>query len=200
ESFAERVPERRKGEQYVIDCGPTGTSRELAEYARLHDLTIVPVYEGGGLQWVAETLVFDAGRPVLLLPKEGAAGHQFNKVVVGWDGGRSAARALADAIPWLARARSVTVVVITGEKPVQAQQHLGELQRHLDLHDVAAECVEEPADGLDAGSALLRYCDKVAAELLVMGAYGHSRIRDFVLGGATRTVVSKPSLPVLLSH
>lgn len=204
ECFAERVPEGRKGEQHVIDCGPTGTSRALAEHARLHDLTILPVYEGSGGQWIAETLVFDAGRPVLLLPKGGGTGHKFDKIVIGWDGGRSAARALADALPWLARATSVTLVVITGEKaqqhPGQPRQHLADVRRHLDRHDVSAECVEEPADGSDAGSALLRYCERTGAELLVMGAYGHSRIRDFVLGGATRTVVAKPALPVLLSH
>lgn len=197
ESFA-RVPEQRKGEQYVVDCGPTGTSRELAEHARLHDLTIVPVYEGGETRWVAESLIFEAGRPVLLLPEHGAAGHLFDTVVMGWDGSRAAARALADALPWLTRAKSVRVVAITGEKPVEARRHFGKLERHLALHGVTAKCVEEP--GADAGSALLRYCGKVGAELLVMGAYGHSRIRDFVLGGATRTVIANPSLPVLLSH
>lgn len=199
ESFA-RVPEKRKGEQYVIDCGPTGTSRELTEHARLHDVTIVPIHGGGETRWVAESLVFEAGRPVLLLPEQGTAGHRFDKVAVGWDGSRAAARALADALPWLARATSVEIVVITGEKPVEARRHFGKLERHLALHGVTAECIEEPAAGADAGSALLRYCGKAGAELLVMGAYGHSRIRDFVLGGATRTVLANPSLPVLLSH
>jgi nucleotide-binding universal stress UspA family protein len=198
--FASAVDEGSRGEQILIDCVGLIDSAALARQARRHDLTIVPAEPGLDHGSVAEFLIFDSGRPVLLLPRTGGAGHRFDTVMVAWDGSRAAARALADALPFCQAAKSVTLLVVTEDKELDAEQSLADLQRHLKLHGVDADKAEIPARGQDAGSALMRHCVEAGADLLVMGAFGHSRMREFVLGGATRSVVDDPAIPVLLAH
>ena len=198
--FASAVDEDGRGEQIVIDCVGLIDSAALARQARQHDLTIVPAEPSLDYRPVAEGLMFDSGRPVLLLPRAGGAGHRLDMVMVGWDGSRPAARALADALPLCQRAKSVRLLVVTGEKDVAVEQSMAGIQRHLALHGVDADYAEVPARGQDAGSALMNHCVEAGADLLVMGAFGQSRMREFVLGGATRSVVDGPALPVLLAH
>lgn len=196
--FRELVPPQHCGEELKIDCGAMVSSLDIAAQARVADMTIIPNYGHTGP--IAEDLVFDSGRPVLLLPvSEGAPKPSFDHVVVGWDGGRAAARALADALPICARAASVKVVTITGDKALDRDIQDG-LRRHLKAHAIEADLIERPAAGADAGSALLEFCRSSGAGLLVMGAYGHSQLREFILGGATRTVVAEADLPVLMAH
>lgn len=196
--FRELVPSQYRGEELKIDCGAMVSSLDIAAHARVADMTIIPNYGHTGP--IAEDLVFDAGRPVLLLPgSKGAPKPNFDHIVVGWDGGRAAARALADALPICARAASVKVVTITGDKALDSELQDG-LKRHLRAHSIEAELIERPAAGADAGSALLEFCRSSGAGLLVMGAYGHSQLREFILGGATRTVVAEADLPVLMAH
>jgi nucleotide-binding universal stress UspA family protein len=137
---------------------------------------------------------------VLLLPPKDDGPHRFDKIAIGWDGSRAAARAVADALPICALAASVELVTITDEKDMEPGAAPSDLRRHLSTHGVEAHAVDVPARGLDAGSALLRHCQATGADLLVMGAYGHSQFREFVLGGATRSVLAEAALPVLLSH
>lgn len=198
--FVSVVGSERMGDEILIECGSMVTPRELAARARAYDLAILPKYGQPETGFIAEGLVFDSGRPVLLLPPRGGAGHRFDAVVIGWDGSRTAARALADALPICARAGTVELVTITGEKALEAEASLSDMRRHLSTHGIDARTTEVPAQRLDAGSALLRHCERAGADLLVMGAYGHSRFREFVLGGATRSVLADAALPVLLSH
>lgn len=175
----------------------------VAWYARTRDLCLVP-WAGpmDGQRSVAETVVFESGRPVLLfrpgvadLPAEG-----FGDVVVAWDGGRAAARALADALPLLKRARRVRVLTIVNEK-ASAHAHLGaEVVRHLGAHGIAAVVEEVDAAGRKAGRVLSDHLAVHHADLLVMGAYGHSRFREFLLGGATEHMLHDPATPIFLSH
>jgi nucleotide-binding universal stress UspA family protein len=198
--FASAISSERRGDEILIECRSMVTPRELAARARAYDLTILPKYGHPETDFIAEGLVFDSGRPVLLLPPNGGARHLFDAIAIGWDGSRAAARALADALPICARAGTVELVAITGEKELEAGVALSDARRHLSAHGIGARAVEIPAEGLDAGSALLRQCARAGADLLVMGAYGHSRLREFVLGGATRSVLRDAALPVLLSH
>lgn len=184
----------------LIDCGPLGGPHGLAPRARAHDLTIVPVYGHPDLATIAEALIFESGRPVLLLPDRGAATHRLEKIIIGWDGSRAAARALADALPLCAAADRVRLVTISGEKALEPGTALADARRHLLAHRIECETRVEAAQGLDAGAALLNHARESEADLLVVGAYGHSRAREFVLGGATRTILSGSQLPVLLSH
>ncbi|MBB6125469.1 universal stress protein [Sphingobium subterraneum] len=200
DEFSLLVSEDRRGEQFLVECGLIGNPTEPARLARTHDLAVVPVETNVEYQVAAEGLIFDSGRPVLLLPQPVSSGRRFDNVIIGWDGGRSAARALAEALPICRTARSIRVLAITGEKALDAALILKEVHRHLVCHDLASSMEQVPADGCDAGTALLKRGVETGADLLIMGAYGHSRTRESVLGGATRSVIHDPRLPVLLCH
>jgi len=169
----------------------------------MHDVTMIPVGEEVGLQqYVAECVIFGSGRPTIVLPEAPKRSDPLSLDVIGvaWDFSRPAARAIADAMPILERAKTVRVVTITQEKRIDAKRSGAELIRHLAFHGIEIVVEEEEAAGRSIGQALEDYATAHDLDLLVMGAYGHSRLRDFVLGGATKTVIAHPPLPVLLSH
>lgn len=177
----------------------------LIGHARLRDLTIVPVSEGGYVDigdWYVEQIVFGSGRPTLITPKPASHRGAFtlNTVVVAWDFSRPAARAIADAIPILAMAKRVYVVTVTGDKVINTTRSGAELAKHLANHGVEVTLDTADAAGRSIGDALDSYVASREADLLVMGAYGHSRIRDFILGGATKSMLARPPLPIFLSH
>ena len=180
-----------------------GVTEEVATVARTYDLSILPMVGGFDLQVeVADSVVFNSGRPALVYQVGQAAGlsHGPDLVVIAWDGSRTAARALADALPVLVRAKRVQVLTILNEKP-RAIAQLGEAaQRHLQMHGVAATIAEVDAGGDTIGEVFDRYIKQHSPDLLVMGAYGHSRAREFLLGGATKHALRTPPCPVLLSH
>jgi nucleotide-binding universal stress UspA family protein len=169
------------------------------EYARMRDLTIVPVSEGD--EWSAEAIIFGSGRPTLVLP-EGAPSRQFQlgTIVVAWDFSRPAARAVADAIPLLEKAKYVRIVTVTGEKPIDSKRSAEELAKNLSRHGLEVVLEGVASKGRAVGEVLESYVQSCNADMLVMGAYGHSRFREFILGGATRTLLAKPPLPILFSH
>lgn len=172
----------------------------LVEYARLRDLTIVSVpdsYE----QWYAEAIIFGSGRPTLVLPEDPLPSpFQLSTVVVAWDFSRAAARAVADAIPLLEKARQVRIVTVQNGKVVDSKHASEELAKNLSRHGIDVIVDHVDAAGRSIGDALNREVASYNADLLVMGAYGHSRFREFILGGATRSMLSKPLLPILFSH
>lgn len=198
-AFAERVPETIRGDQILVDCASFVSGTRVAEQARVFDLVILPVHDHPDHEMVAEDLVFAAGRPVLLLPNSTSPGA-WKRILIGWDGGRAAARALADALPFCRKADEVRIVTVTGEKPIVHAAGIEAARGHLIHHGVAAEAGEIPAEGADAGTALLRHAEEIGADLVVAGAFGHSRLREFILGGATRSLIEAPKVPVLLSH
>ncbi len=176
----------------------------IAHQARLRDLTFLPVAEAVGFGALyAETAIFDAGRPIILLP---AAGERpigrgtFDNVIVGWDFSRASARALADAIPILRKAKKVHIVTVAEEKHFDAFLTAADLKRHLTAHGIEAVFDDLDAAGRSEGEALADHVRSVETDLLVMGAFGHSRMREFILGGATRTMLAYPPVPVFLSH
>lgn len=187
------------GPPLVLDCGHVIEPSKLAEHARLFDLTIVPAYGHPDTQGVAEALVFGSGRPVLLYPTS-AKERTFGTIVVAWDGSRGAARAVHDSLPFLRQAVSVQLVSVTGEKALSASAGLDGLAIHLDRHGIDASAHQVPAGGKDAGSVLLQHAEAAGADLLVMGAYGRSRVREFILGGATATILTSTQIPTLLAH
>lgn len=147
----------------------------------------------------AEALVFGSGRPTLLLPDAtdvGLLGH----VVIAWDGSRVAARAVADARAFLERASMITVVTVTDEKPLPAHDIGERLALGLRTRGLVAEAVSVQAGDRSIATALQEHALQLGGNLLVMGGYGHSRVRDFVLGGATEGILADLRLPVMLSH
>lgn len=175
----------------------------VAKRARTRDLCIVPVSDSlDGQRSIAEAVVFDSGRPVLLF-RPGRAdllSGGLSTVVVAWDGSRSAARAMADAIPVMLKARQVYVLTVVNEKP-DARSGLGDdAVRHLKAHGVDAVADEVDASGRRIGKVLDDYVAERRSDLLVMGAYGRSRVREFILGGATEYMLHDPKVPLFLAH
>jgi nucleotide-binding universal stress UspA family protein len=197
----------------VKSCPPLQVGARLVGHARLYDLTMLTHHEKSqvkpedrlfdiGLQTKnVEAVIFDSGRPVLLLPEQPrrALSRSPERIAVAWDHSRPAARTIGDALPLLQRAKSVEVVTITGEKPIHAPSG-ARLAEHLARHGIEAAFEERPSGGKPIGEALETYALEQEIDLLVMGAYGHSRTREFVLGGATRSVLHRPAVWTLLSH
>ena len=172
----------------------------FVQYARLRDLTIVSVPESHD-QWYAETVIFESGKPTMVLPERPRARpFDLKTVMVAWDFSRAAARAIADAIPILEKAREVRIVTVTNEKVLDSKHSAEELARNLSRHGIDVVLDKVDAAGRAIGKVLEVHAASSSADVLVMGAYGHSRFREFVLGGATRSLLSKPPLPILFSH
>ncbi|MGE5565876.1 MAG: universal stress protein [Parcubacteria group bacterium] len=178
----------------------------VAEYvatrARTRDLCIIPAFDTtDGQRALAEAAIFGSGRPVVTFRNNAALpAAGLGMVAVAWDGSRCAARALADALPLLAKAKSVRVVTVTGEKPSAVSGMGAEVVRHLTAHQIGAVVDDVDCKGRRIGPALVDHLDRIGADLLVMGAYGHSRVREFVLGGATAHMLHGLKIPLFLSH
>lgn len=170
----------------------------LVEYARLRDLTIMAASDD---RWYAEAVIFGSGKPTLILPNSPRSRpFEPGTVAVAWDFSRAAARAISDAIPLLEKAKQVRVVTVLNEKHLDRKHSAEELSKNLSRHGIDIVLDRIDAKGRPIGEVLETYVASHAADLLVMGAYGHSRLRELVLGGATRSLLSKPPLPILLSH
>lgn len=180
-------------------------SDSLSALARYADLCVVGQYDPaapvlGARPSLPADVAAGSGCPVLVVPRRGLRTGPMRRILLGWDGGREAARALHHALPLLARADNVDVAVIGG----RAAELAGGLRidiaigQVLDRHGVRAELVHRPDDE-NAGAVLLELAAERGAELLVMGCYGHSRVRERFLGGATRTVLEAMELPVLMA-
>jgi nucleotide-binding universal stress UspA family protein len=190
-------------ETLVERCQISEVPEVLVGHARLRDLTIVPLPEGDQLQhWYAESVIFGSGRPVLVVPhaSKRGTGFELGRVVVAWDFSQPASRAAADALPILQKAKRVELLTVTNEKVMPGQRSAADLAKNLAYHgvDVSIETVD--AAGRRIGDVLGAYVDVHQTDLLVMGAYGHSRVREFILGGATKSMLSYPLIPILLSH
>jgi nucleotide-binding universal stress UspA family protein len=190
-------------ERILEQCLTSDVPDVFIEYARLRDLTIVPVPEGDYIdQWYAESIIFDSGRPTVVLPytRKRTGSFALETVIVAWDFSRPATRAVADAMPILEKAKRVCVLTVTKEKSIDTRRSGAELAKHLARHSVEVVLDEVDAKGRSIGDVFEAHLTYRNANLLVMGAYGHSRIREFILGGATKRMLTRPPLPIFLSH
>jgi len=178
-----------------------------AVQARYADLTILGQIDPDDFsapvdQPRPEDIVLSVGRPVLIVPYIGAYPTIGQRVLVAWDASREATRAINDAMPLLAAAASVTVLTV--DPVVDREQHGdvpgADIALHLARHGVNAHVETAASNGISVADTLLSRAGDLAADLLVMGAYGHSRVRELVLGGTTRTVLRSMTLPVLMAH
>lgn len=183
-----------------VECFPSVFGDVAARSARYHDLVLMGLAGRDNLlQSAAETVVFGAGRPVVLLPEISEI-SQLDHVMIAWDGSRVAARAVSDARLFLERAAKVTIAVVTDEKALPEPALSQKLARHLAAHGITAEELEIKSIGKPVADVLQDEADKISAGLLVMGGFGHSRMREFILGGATQGIFRNLQMPVLLSH
>jgi nucleotide-binding universal stress UspA family protein len=168
--------------------------------ARYFDLTLLPwAAETQSAQDMSQALVFDSGVPVILVPPTTIMGP-VNHVAIAWDESRVAARALGDVLRILPAGGRVTVVTVHDEKALNGTGLAQTLASSLNLRGYEAHAVDLTLDGKSIATALQEAALAEGAQLLAMGGFGHSRLRDFILGGATKGVLADLRLPVLLSH
>ena len=151
-------------------------------------------------EMIIEAALFDSGRPVLAVPYIQKAGLTLNRVMVCWDGSRNAARAAADAMPFLRRAKTVEVVMVTAERAKSDEMPGADIAHHLARHGLTVSVQRIVSVETDVPNTILSYAADAGTDFLVMGGYGHSRLREFVLGGATRGILAAMTVPVLMSH
>lgn len=191
---------------HQIDSRTPVIAEEVLAAGRCADLLVVSATNPDEITGVerdfVEQLIMSAGRPVIVLPYQGNAAISLGEIIVGWNGGREAARAAFDALPLLKKAGKVRIVWIDPQKEPSLRGSVAgaDLAETLARHGVKAEAQGYPTDGQDEGQALLRCADDTGAGLVVMGAYGHSRLAEFIFGGATRFVLTRMSRPILMSH
>ncbi|MBW4093418.1 MAG: universal stress protein [Proteobacteria bacterium] len=149
-----------------------------------------------------EHLLLHAGRPLLLVPYAGTFDRIGSQVLIGWTETREAARAVHDALPLLAGAERVTALTILEGREAQTDDEppAAELARHLQRHGIKAVAARTVTDGIADADALLSYACDIGVDLLVMGGYGHSPLRERMLGGVTRSLLRHMTVPVLMSH
>jgi len=180
-------------------------SSEVGVHAYYADLVVVGRPESAGQTasppGLAESLVMSSGRPIIVFPPGGKV-SQVRRVLVAWNATRESIRAVADAMPLLAKAEAVEVLVADHQRRPEGhgQEPGADIARHLARHGAHVEVRRMSSEGKDVGALLLSQAATFRADLLVMGAYGHSQVREWVFGGVTRTVLYEAGLPVLMSR
>jgi len=191
-----------RGEARMLEAGIAEASSQFGQIARRFDLSVVgqakPEQPEDAM--IVEGALFGSGRPLIVVPYIQRKGLKLDRVVVCWDGSRAAARATGDAMPFLTRAKKVDVVTI-GAAPAKSEEVPGaDLAQHLARHGRNVGLQHLAVADIDTTSAILSYVADAGADLIVMGGYGHSRLREFVLGGVTRGILGSMTVPVLMSH
>lgn len=194
--------ERRNGCSYEWCSVEGDTIAVTLLHSRYADLVVASqgraedeAYE----DYLTEELIMGSGRPILVVPSYGRFPTVGERALVAWNRSREAARAVHDALPIVTRAQSLRIMEVN---PAPDDPHLAgaDIALHLARHGVKAEAGSTTAEDIDVGDVLLSRAADLGADLLVMGAYGHSRLREYTLGGATRHILQHMTIPVLMSH
>ena len=149
---------------------------------------------------IAETALFESGRPVILVPYIQKAPLKLDNVMVCWDGSRPATRAIADSMPLLERAGLVELVIVANERGKQDEIAGADMGQHLARHGLKVDVKRIAGGDIDVADTLLSHAADSAADFIVMGGYGHSRLREFVLGGVTHSILRSMTAPALMAH
>lgn len=183
---------------------PTGVAgTTIARQARYADVTIVPRGDSrSNWQELYEAALFESGRPVILWPRGAKLEALGDRVAIGWDAGAEASRAVGDALALMSGASDVRVVVV--DPRVDADGHGdqpgADLATMLSRHGLPVTVDAIPSESRSVAEALLRHAEGVGADLVVAGAYGHSRFSEIILGGATRDLMRETKVPLLMAH
>ena len=190
-------------ETRLLDASIAGASDLFGRIARRFDIAVVgqaPRDQGVSEELLIEGALFGSGRPVIVVPQIQKQSIKLDHVMVCWDGSRPAARAIGDAIPLLQQAKTIEIVVVTGERDKSGEITGANMKRHLARHGVSVDIKRIAAGNADVQTAILAHAADTAADFIVMGGYGHSRLREFILGGVTRSILKSMPAPVLMSH
>jgi nucleotide-binding universal stress UspA family protein len=197
---------KRAGISYEIrriEASIAGAAERLGRLARRFDMVIVGQPErekAAAAEVVDEGVLFESGRPVIFVPYIQKAGLKLDRVMICWDGSRAATRAINDGMPFLEKAKQVEVVIVAS-KAGRANELTGaDIGQHLARHGMKIEVKRITSPDIDVTSTILSYAADSSADMIVMGGYGHSRLREFILGGVTRGLLETMTVPTLMSH
>jgi nucleotide-binding universal stress UspA family protein len=184
---------------------PKDLIAHMTERARYADIAILgqadpdhPLFDT--LAALPEMIMLGSGRPVIVVPHAGQHDTIGKRILIAWNETREAARAVADAMPLLERAEAVTVLTVAAKRDDRFHEPAQKLVQQLAQHHIRAEALALTGRDSDAGAVILSHAADSGCDLLVMGGYGHSRAREFVLGGATHDILQKMTTPVFMSH
>ena len=190
-------------ETRILEASLVDGAEHFGRLARCFDLAIVGQPEagkGGSENLIVEAALFASGRPVLIVPYIQRQPLKLDRILVCWDGSRTAARAAGDALPFLSRAKTVEVVVVEGEPGKPDEIAGADFANHLARRGLKVDLKRLVAGDLSVGNVILSHAADADADMIVMGGYGHSRMRELILGGATRDILSSMTFPTLMSH
>jgi nucleotide-binding universal stress UspA family protein len=190
-------------EHRIIETSLGGAASTFGRIARRFDLAVVGQMDPERMMpddLLIESALFESGRPVVVVPYIQKEGLKLDRVMVCWDGSRSAARAIADGLPFLKRGKTIEIVMVASGGGNPDELPGVDLAEHLARHGFKIEVKRLVATDVDVTNTILSYAADCAADFIVMGGYGHSRLREFVLGGATRGILESMTVPVLMSH
>ncbi|MDC9719695.1 MAG: universal stress protein [Gammaproteobacteria bacterium] len=190
----------------IIYTNAARAADRLAYMARSMDITFLgqPNPDEDNRSYMSQLLegvLFDSGRPVYLVPYIGRMKMIHRNAVLAWDGGKKSARAINDALPMLQDRGKVTLLMVNGKHSSIRKDHQpgADMLRHLKCHGIDASLENITADGIKTDAAILNFLSDSGADLLVMGAYGHSRLREKAFGGVTHSILQYMTTPVIMS-
>ena len=190
-------------ETRTLNASIAGAADRLGHLARRFDLAIVGQPErerAAAAEVVDEGVLFDSGRPVIFVPYIQKSGLKLDRVMLCWDGGRAATRAINDAMPFLEKAKQVELVIVSSKAGKANELTGADMGQHLARHGLKVEVKRITSPDIDVTSTILSYAADSSADMIVMGGYGHSRLREFILGGVTRRLLETMTVPTLMSH
>jgi nucleotide-binding universal stress UspA family protein len=191
------------GEPMTLTTSPAGAGEQFARIARLFDLAIVgqALPDTSALDdIIAEMTLFESGRPMIVVPYIQKAPLKLDRVMVCWDRSRQAARAIADAMPLLVKAGRVELVIVANERGEEDEIEGADMAEHLARHSLDVTVERIAGSKIDVADTLLSHAADSGADFMVMGGYSHSRLREFILGGVTHSILKAMTVPVLMSH
>jgi nucleotide-binding universal stress UspA family protein len=189
-------------ETHVITSTIGGAADLFSRLARRFDLAVIPQVTPDTIapdELLMEAALFESGRPVIIVPFIHTNPLLLDRVICCWDGSRAAARAIGDAIPLLMKARAIELLTVSNGK-LTAGFDASDMTRHLVRHGLKVEAANIPGADVDVANTILNRAADSDAQLIVMGGYGHSRLREYILGGATRGILATMTVPVLMAH
>jgi nucleotide-binding universal stress UspA family protein len=190
-------------EHRILTASLAGASDQLGRIARRFDVVVVGQPEGehpAADEIVDEGALFESARPVIVVPFIHKGGLKLDRVMACWDGSRAATRAIADSLPLMKKAKQVEVVIVANGRAKSDEVPGADLGQHLARHGLKVDVKRITSPEIDIASTILSYAADTSTDLIVMGGYGHSRLREFVLGGVTRGILESMTVPVLMSH
>ncbi len=190
-------------EHRALEASLGGSGDLFGSLARRFDLSVVGQAEpkhGPAQELVIEGALFGSGRPVVVVPYIHKSALKLDRVLICWDGSRPATRAIADAMPFLQRSQALDVVIVASGREKTDEIPGVDIGEHLARHGLKVEVKRIVATDIDVPNTILSHAADSGADFIVMGGFGHSRLREFVLGGATRGILAAMTVPTLMSH